>query len=236
MKKNILSKMSVMVVALIFAISPITVSASSKTLTDPLVITAEQAEKEIYEEQTEISYGALTPEGNLDLVDDYGNDQGAGKQFITVETKNGQYFYIIIDRDDNGTETVHFLNKVDEKDLLAVMEEKDAQEYLEQSAETVQPELGGPKDGSGTNEEKTDTDEEVEEDPVVVGLPPMTSLLLIGGVIGIGGIGGYFYLKKNKNIAKTGQMAEQEEEDELPDDLDETEFDDENLDAEEEEE
>ena len=236
MKKNILSKMSVMVVALIFAITPITVSASSKNLTDPLVITAEQAEKEVYEEQKEVSYGALTPEGNLDLVDDYGNDQGAGKQFITVETKNGQYFYIIIDRDDNGTETVHFLNKVDEKDLLAVMEEKDVQEYLEQSAETVQPESGEPKDGSGTDEEKTATDEEVEEDPAVVGLPPMTSLLLIGGVIGIGGLGGYFYLKKNKNIAKTGSVSDQEEEEELPDDLDETEFDDENLDADEEEE
>ena len=64
---------------------------------------------------------ALTPDGNLSLIDDIGSPTTSGKQFITVETKNGNVFYLIIDRDDEGEETVHFLNQVDEADLLTLM-------------------------------------------------------------------------------------------------------------------
>ena len=59
------------------------------------------------------SGAALTPDGNLSLIDDIGSPTASGKQFITVETKNGNVFYLIIDRDDEGEETVHFLNQVD---------------------------------------------------------------------------------------------------------------------------
>ena len=64
---------------------------------------------------------ALTPDGNLSLIDDIGSSTRSGKQFITVETRNGNVFYLIIDRDDEGEETVHFLNQVDEADRLSLM-------------------------------------------------------------------------------------------------------------------
>ena len=66
---------------------------------------------------------ALTPDGNLSLIDDIGSSTRSGKQFITVETRNGNVFYLIIDRDDEGEETVHFLNQVDEADLMALTED-----------------------------------------------------------------------------------------------------------------
>lgn len=71
---------------------------------------------------------ALTSDGNLTLIDDIGSATAAGKQFITVESKNGNVFYLIIDRDDDGEETVHFLNQVDEADLLALTEDGQAAE------------------------------------------------------------------------------------------------------------
>ena len=71
---------------------------------------------------------ALSPDGNLSLIDDIGSSTASGKQFITVESKNGNVFYLIIDRDDKGEETVHFLNQVDEADLMALTEDGEAAE------------------------------------------------------------------------------------------------------------
>lgn len=77
---------------------------------------------------------ALTPDGNLSLIDDilqsdpYASDKGitvGDKQFITVQSKNGNYFYIVIDR-SGDTENVYFLNLVDEADLMALMEDADS--------------------------------------------------------------------------------------------------------------
>lgn len=66
----------------------------------------------------------LTPEGNATLVDDFGGN----KQLITVTTKAGNYFYILIDRDDKGENTVHFLNQVDDADLDALLEDGQTKE------------------------------------------------------------------------------------------------------------
>ena len=68
---------------------------------------------------------SLTPEGNATLVDDYYGD----KQLITVTTKAGNYFYILIDRANEDKETaVHFLNQVNEADLMALLEDGQAEE------------------------------------------------------------------------------------------------------------
>ena len=77
----------------------------------------------VYEQPME-KQPPLTPDGNATLVDDFGGN----KQLITVTTKNGNYFYILIDRDDEGENTVHFLNQVDEADLMALMEDESGAE------------------------------------------------------------------------------------------------------------
>lgn len=122
---------------------------------------------------------ALTPDGNLNLIDDYGSATVEGKQFITLTTKNGNYFYLIIDRDDKGAETVHFLNLVDEADLLSLMEEEEVEAYkATQSAGTQVPE------GEETEEETTQEVEvkkpDAEFNPIVVA--PLIIVLIGGGI------------------------------------------------------
>ena len=65
----------------------------------------------------------LTPEGNMTLVDDISGDAAGDKQFIVVQSKGGNYFYIVIDKAADGNNTVHFLNQVDEADLMAIIDE-----------------------------------------------------------------------------------------------------------------
>ena len=91
---------------------------------------------------TDESSGALTPEGNLTLVDDYHTNysDGSGQQFITLVSKSGNTFYLVIDRNDKGENTVHFMNLVDEADLLSLMEDEDADAYTAEKETAAQAE------------------------------------------------------------------------------------------------
>ena len=98
---------------------------------EPYYTETPEASEPVEEPQEEATGGMepegqpLTPEGNATLVDDFYGD----KQLITVTTKAGNYFYILIDRANEDAETaVHFLNMVDEEDLLALMEDGETQE------------------------------------------------------------------------------------------------------------
>ena len=110
---------------------------------------------------TDETSGALTPEGNLTLVDDYHTSysDGSGQQFITLVSKSGATFYLVIDRNAKGQQTVHFMNLVDEADLLALMEEEEADAYTaekEAAAQAEQDRLKAAEEAaaSGTEQPK----------------------------------------------------------------------------------
>ena len=141
------------------------------------------------EDETESST-ALTPEGNMTLVDDIGEEEDkSSQQFITLVTKAGNTFYLIIDRDKDGNQNVHFLNMVDEADLLALMDEEEAAKYQEKEPEVKEPaETEKPKETEPAPEEQKTESEEKKASPF-----PMIMLLLF--VIGAAGVGGYLYVK-----------------------------------------
>ena len=111
---------------------------------------------------TDETSGALTPEGNLTLVDDYHTDysDGSGQQFITLVSKSGATFYLVIDRNAKGQQTVHFMNLVDEADLLALMEEEDADAYTAEKEAAEQDKLKAEEEAKKAAEEAAASGEE----------------------------------------------------------------------------
>ena len=145
----------------------------------------------------------LTPDGQLTLVDDIGGEQAEGKQFLTIITKGGNYFYIVIDR-AGDTENVHFLNLVDESDLLALIEEETSTASSVTTPEPVEP-------------------PPVEPEPAPEPEPePKGNLSAILGIIlllALAGGGAFFYIKVLKRGRSTKAAA-------VPSDLDEFDFED----------
>lgn len=152
---------------------------------------------------------ALTPEGNAALVDDFGGN----KQLITVTTKAGNYFYILIDRANEDKETaVHFLNQVDEADLMALMEDGQTTEQapavcnctkkcMVGAVDTACPVCAVNRNGCTGKEPEPETPEPERPAQKNMGLHPGLLLVLLA-LMGGGGAFAYFKFVKNKPKTK----------------------------------
>ena len=110
--KKIIRKFTVLLAALVIMCGfSVTAYAGGGDESDdtPTPVTEETPAPETEPEETTGGYEPqpLTPDGNMSLVDDITGEASGDKQFITVVTKSGNYFYIIIDRAEDGENTVH---------------------------------------------------------------------------------------------------------------------------------
>lgn len=133
----------------------------------------------------------------MTLVDDIQGDAAKDKQFIVVQSRGGAYFYIVIDNAAEGENRVHFLNQVDEADLLSIIDEdlqsiqqQTAPPVIEQPTQVTEPE---PTTQPEPEQKKDDAN-------------PMDGLILFLILAVLGGGGAIFYLKviKPKQSVKGG--------------------------------
>lgn len=178
---------------------------------------AEVPEAEPVEEVTDgIDPQVLTPEGNLTLVDNIGGEAAGEKQFLTVVTKSGRYFYIIIDHAKDGENAVHFLNQVDEADLLALMDQETKDALSEVCTCIEQCNVGAVNPSCAVctmdlsrclgqpQEVETVTNTEAAAENTKTDVPQGVWMLAVLGVVLLAGIGaGYFLVIKPKKNAKT---------------------------------
>ena len=153
---------------------------------------------------TDETSGALTPEGNLTLVDDYHTDysDGSGQQFITLVSKSGATFYLVIDRNAKGQQTVHFMNLVDEADLLALMEEEDADAYTAEKEAAEQDKLKAEEEAKKAAEEAAASGEEQPKENKVTKIASGFLGVVVLIALAAGGIFYAFAKQKQKKQAE----------------------------------
>lgn len=193
---------------IILTICSFTVRANIESNTE--LNTEFETELESVIKTSEISESsALTPNGNMMIVDDICEDK-TGKQFITITTKNGNYFYIVIDRDNHGEQSVHFLNQVDEIDLFSLLDEETAKKYQSILTNTSQTQATLPTLPQPTTQ--VEKISEKENSRSISWLPTFLILLVVLTVLGF-----YAYTNRRKGMKEIPDQDEDYQEEDYID-------------------
>lgn len=160
------------------------------------------------------------PNGNATVIEDV-NANVVDRQFLTVQSKNGNTFYLVVDKDSKGKENVYFMNLVDEYDLMAFAEDipENVQAAMDKENGTVSTEPATDENGNSIEAPTDENGEPVEDnaDKKTENSGGSNSLLIIVGVLALGGGGAFYYFKVYKNkpkAPKQSDYSDEEDEDE----------------------
>lgn len=146
---------------------------------------AESVISEEKPEKTEITPFSVA--GNGQLLDDITDDET--KQFLTVQTKNGNTFFMVIDRSRNS-ENVYMLSLIDENDLAEFIEEEEPEPAEEKPAVIVEEPRTEPVQEE-SQLEPVQEESQPEPEKGGMGMGALFTIILLGA----GSIGGYYYFK-----------------------------------------
>ena len=154
------------------------------------------------------------PEGNATIIEDVSADV-VDRQFIAIQSKNGNTFYIVIDKDSKGKENVYFMNLVDEYDMLAFAEDFPEGVTVETpNGEQVEP----VTDAEGNIIENPDDTSEGEKDDKSEKNEGEgggnSTLLILVGVLALAGGGAFYYFKVYKAKPKAPKQSLYDEDEE----------------------
>ena len=140
-------------------------------------------------------------EGNMILIDEAVDENGTRRLFYTVETRNGNTFYIVIDRDALGRENVHFLNQVDDADLMRILDDEETTAL----PETTLVEVPEPMYVDTTEAEETTAAENEKTTASDGGFRPRNLIIifLTAAVLG-GGFAFWYFRIRGGGRQKTG--------------------------------
>ena len=155
----------------------------------------------------------FTPDGSGTVVDNVTDEDG--KEFFSVETADGNVFYLIVDRQRNS-DNVYLLNAVTENDLASLAKPGDGITASGVPAETP-PAVTEPPTVTTPPEP---SEPSAEEKPVGA-LNGGTLIFIVIAVVIVGGVGYYFKILRPKQLAERGG-AEEFEDDPDYDDYDDT--------------
>ena len=122
------------------------------------------------------------------------------KQFITLQTKSGNTFYLVIDYDkpiDEEAEMyeTHFLNLVDERDLLALMTDEEKEEVPTPTPEII---YVTPEPTAAPVPTTVPVETEKDEGP-----DQMTAILALAAIVLLAGAGAFlFFRNKGKGTSR----------------------------------
>jgi len=147
-------------------------------------------------------------------------DVNTGKQFVTVQTKSGKIFYLIIDH-DKSTDNVFLLTEVTENDLLNFVE-GDGTNDGTAAASNTPDNTTGVQNGVGQQEpDDTDTTQPATTpEPETSGSSGLILVVIL--VIAAGGAAFYFFKVKKRKSDPLGSADDFDlDDEEYTDDLDE---------------
>lgn len=117
--------------------------------------------------------------GNGELLDDKKEDES--KEFLTIQTKNGNTFFLILDRSSN-TENVYMLSMIDESDLA---------EFVDETKTKEEPEVVIPETTPEESTIEPETEVKNPQENRGMNLGAMAAI----GILAAAGIGAGYYLK-----------------------------------------